>query len=157
MSDYTGYSVTVALTLPHFSNCAYDAEALSTSRNYDTGRFGDSDRNCWALSQSCNNRLLRAVLDYTNSWLFAWSCRFDHWWSRSLLQRHLARHRRMVPSRQGLVLDARDDLQRTLTARRHRRSNNRSNHRWSRRIDLLGSDSVLPDEDSCESLLRKGW
>ena len=52
-------------------------------------------------------------------------------------------------------MDSRDDFQHTLTARGHWRSDNRSNHRWGRRIDLLGSDAVLSDEDSCESLLRK--
>src|SRR6266571_212217 len=56
----------------------------------------------------------------------------------------------------GLVLDSRDDFQYTLTARGRRRADNRSDHRWGRRIGLLGSDAVLSDEDSCESLLRKG-
>ena len=38
----------------------------------------------------------------------------------------------------------------------HWRADNRSDHRWGRRIGLLGSDAVLSDEDPCESLLRKG-
>src|SRR5438876_10613968 len=99
MTDYTGYSVTVALTLRHFSNCAYGAEALSTSSNYDTSGFGDSDGNCWALSWSCDYRLLRSVRDFTNSGPSGWSYRFGHRGSRSLLQHHLARYRGGFSSR----------------------------------------------------------
>src|SRR5207249_6623654 len=110
-------------------------------------------RNCWALGQSCDNRLLGSVLNSTNSGHFAWSCRFDHWRGGSLLQYHLARHGCGFSARKGLVLDSWNDFQYTLTAWSHRRSDNRTNHRWSRRAHLLGSDAVLSDEDSCESLL----
>jgi len=54
-------------------------------------------------------------------------------------------------------LDSRDDLQYTLAARGDWCSDNRFDHRWGRWIDLLGSNAVLSDEESCESLLRKRW